>query len=146
MSKQNRLLIISLAVFFSIVVSNPGFARGILGHQPGDRSPEDNEGWLKTGVEQLQMAIVEANEKNGEKAVEHGKAAGAAMKEISSEGWDGKRQRSVRFIRDANKAAKEGKFEDASLNYREALKQLDGLQYGNMNFTHESFMGIGDGK
>jgi Small metal-binding protein len=146
MSKQNRLLIILLAGFLSIVVSNPGLARGILGHQPGDRSPEDNVGWLQEGVQQIQMAIVEADEKNGEKSVEHGKAALAAMKEISSEGWDGKRQRSVRSIRHGIKAAKQGKFEDAAANYRDALKTLDGLEYGNMNFTHESFLGIGDGK
>lgn len=146
MTKQKRLLIISLAGFLTVIASNPGFARGILGHQPGDRSPEDNVGWLREGVQQIQMAIVKANEKNGEEAIAHGKAAQAAMKEISSEGWDGKRQRSVRFIRDGNKAAKEGKFEDASVSYQEALKTLDGLEYGNMNFTHESFLGIGDGK
>lgn len=146
MSKQSMLAIISLAVFIAIVVPDPASARGILGHQAGDRSPEDNESWLRTGVQQIQMAITEADEGNGEKSVEHGKAAMAAMKEINSEGWDGKRQRSVRSIRDAIKAAKEGQLEEASLSYREALEKLGDLEYGNMNFTHESFLGIGDRK
>lgn len=146
MSKQHLLLAVWLVGVFSIFVSNFAVARGILGPQPGDRSPEENVNWLKTAVEHVNLAIKEANEGNGEKSVEHAKAGLAAMKEISSEGWDGKRERSVRAIRHGISAAKKGKLEKASLEFQDALKTLDGLKYGDMNFTHESFLGIGDGK
>jgi hypothetical protein len=70
----------------------------------------------------------------------------AAIKEISSEGWDGKRQRSVRALRSGISAAKKGEMEKAALEFQDALNKLGDLKYGDMNFTHESFMGIGDGK
>ncbi|MGH8549342.1 MAG: hypothetical protein ACRERU_12240 [Methylococcales bacterium] len=146
MSKQHLLLVVWLVGVFSIFVSNLAVARGILGPQPGDRSPEENVNWLKSGVEQIQLAVQEANAGNGETSVEHAKAAMTAIKEISSEGWDGKRQRSVRALRHGISAAKKGNLEEASLEYQDALKTLGDLKYGDMNFTHESFMGIGDGK
>ncbi|MCI0653809.1 MAG: hypothetical protein L0Y38_02725 [Methylococcaceae bacterium] len=146
MSKQSLLLVVSLVGVLGIFAPDIAFARGILGHQAGDRSPEENENWLKTSVEHLQQAIKEADAGNGELSVENGKAAMAAIKEISSEGWDGMRQRSVRSMRAGISAAKKGNLEKASLDFQDALKRLDDLKYGDMNFTHESFMGIGDGK
>ena len=135
---------IALAGLLAILLVNPAFGRGILGPQPGDRSPEDNERWLQTGIDEMKLAIQEADAGNGESAVEHGKLGMAAMKEISSEGWDGKRQRSA--MRYGISAARKGDLEKASLNFQEALSKLEGLKYGDMNFTHESFLGIGDGK
>ncbi|MGH8557932.1 MAG: hypothetical protein ACRESZ_10820 [Methylococcales bacterium] len=146
MNKRSIFLAISIVGVFSILVSNPAVARGIMGFQAGDRTPEENEHWLKTAVEHLQVAIKEANQGNGELSVENGKASMAAIKEISSEGWDGMRQRSVRFMRTGISAAKKGNLEKASLDFQEALKKLEDLKYGDMNFTHESFMGIGDHK
>ncbi len=146
MSKKNILLAIWLVGILSIFVSNFALARGILGDQPGDRSPEENERWLKTAVEHLQLAIKEANQGHGELSVENGKASMAAIKEISSEGWDGMRQRSVRFMRSGISAAKKGNLEKASLDFQEALNKLGDLKYGDMNFTHESFLGIGSHK
>jgi Small metal-binding protein len=137
---------VSLVGVISFLISDSAFSRGILGPQPGDRSPEQNERWLQTGVEEIQMAIQQVNEGNGDLSIEHAKAAMAAMKEISSEGWDGKRQRSVRALRYGISAARKGNLEKASLQYQDALKRLDDLKYGDMNFTHESFLGIGDGK
>lgn len=139
-------MMIAFAGLLAILSINPAFGRGILGPQPGDRSPEDNERWLQTGIDQIKLAIREANDGNAESTVEHGKNGMAAMKEISSEGWDGKRQRSVRAMRHGISAARKGELEKASLKFQEALSMLDGLKYGDMNFTHESFLGIGDGK
>ncbi|MGR9108242.1 MAG: hypothetical protein ACU843_15080 [Gammaproteobacteria bacterium] len=146
MTKQHLLLAVSLVGCLSIFTSDFVFARGILGDQPGDRSPEQNVQWLETGVDEIRLAIQEADQGNGEASVDHAKASMTAIKEISSEGWDGKRQRSVRALRYGISAAKKGDLAKASLQFQEALTHLDGLKYGDMNFTHEPFMGIGSHK
>lgn len=146
MSKRSLLLVVCLMGFLSSFVSDFALARGILGPQPGDRSPEENEHWLKTAVEHLQMGIKEANQGNAELSVENGKASMAALKEISSEGWDGTRERSVKSMRAGISAAKKGNLEKASLDFQDALEKLGDLKYGDMNFTHETFLGIGDHK
>ena len=144
MAKRRVLLAVLLAAFFSFFVTNSALAAGILGFQTGDRSPEDNDAWLLKGVTQIQMAIKEADEGNGEKSVEHGAAGLAAMKEINSEGWAGTLERSVKSIRHGVSAAKKGNLEKASLDYQIGLEKLGNLKFGDMNFTHESFLGIGD--
>ncbi|MGH8474760.1 MAG: hypothetical protein ACRERV_15335 [Methylococcales bacterium] len=143
MGKTNILFAIWLVGVFCIVGSDWVFARGIMGYQPGDRSPEENEQWLKVSMEQLQAAIQSANEGNRESAIESGKASMTAIKEISSEGWDGMRQRSVRFMRQGISAAKKGDLDKAAQDFQDALNKLGDLEYGDMNFTHESFLGIG---
>lgn len=146
MIKLSFLSVVLLAGILTVCGSDAAFARGILGAQAGDRSPAENEKWLKTAVEHLQMAVKEADAGNGKTSMEHGRAGMAAIKEISSEGWDGKRQRSVRSMRFGISAARKGDLEKASVEFQNALKLLGDLKYGDMNFTHESFLGIGDGK
>jgi len=144
MAKQRVLSAVTLAGVLSFFVTNSALAAGILGFQIGDRSPKENDAWLVKGVEHIQIAIKEANDGRGDKSVEHGEAGLAAMKEINSEGWAGKLERSVKSIRHGVSAAKKGNLEKASLNYQNGLKKLGKLKYGDMNFTHESFLGIGD--
>ncbi len=148
MTKQRTLLAISLTGIFSLFVvhANVALAAGILGFQPGDRSPENNELWLKKGVEQIQFAIKEAKEGNSEKSMEYGQAGLNAMKEINSEGWAPKLERSFKGIRHGIWAAKKGELEKASLKYQDALERIENLKFGDMIFSHETFMGIGDHK
>lgn len=143
MTKQGTLFAVGLVGISSMLLFEQALAAGILGFQPGDRSEKENASWLKKGIENIQMAIKEVEEGDVEKSVGHGKAAMAALKEIGSEGWDGRRQRSIRSVRFGVSAAKEGNLEKASSDYREALKKLADLKYGDLNFTHESFLGIG---
>lgn len=144
MTKQRILLAISFVGFFSLFVANIALAKGIMGFQPGDRSPDDNSSWLKKGVELIQMANKAAKEGNGEESAKHGQASLQALKEINSEGWAPRLEKSYPAIRSGISAAKKGELEKASLGYQTALKKLEGLEYGELNWTHESFLGIGD--
>ncbi len=146
MTKQRTLLAILLVGVFSLFVTNFALAAGIMGPQAGDRTPEDNDGWLKKVVELIRMANKEAKAGNGEKSMEHGKVGMELMKEINSEGWAPTIERSAISVRYGIRAAKKGKLEKASLEYEDALKKLEALKYGDLNWTHDSFLGIGDRK
>ena len=146
MKKHRTLLAILLIGGFGFFGANFALAAGIMGPQAGDRSPKDNDGWLKKVVVHIRMANKEAKEGNGEKSVEHGKVGMALMKEINSEGWAPTMERSATSIRYGIRAAKKGKLEKASLEYEDALKNLEALKYGDLNWTHDSFLGIGDRK
>lgn len=141
---KRTLLAISLVGFFSLFIANIALAKGIMGFQPGDRSPEENSDWLEKAVELIRKADKDAKEGNGEESAKHGRAAFVALKEINSEGWAAKLEKSYPSIRKGIRAAKKGELEKASLDYQTALKKLEGLKYGDMNFTHESIFGIGD--
>ena len=144
MNKRHPLLVVSLVWIFILSCATPVLAKGIMGFQMGDRSPEENDTWLKKGVEHIKAAISEAEQGNSDNSVKYGEAGLAAMKEINSEGWAAKLERSVKSIRHGIRAAKKGNLEKASLKYQNALKKLGVLKFGDMNFTHESFLGIGD--
>lgn len=143
---EHPWLAVSCIVLLSFFISEVGFARGILGDQPGDRSPEQNVHWLKSGIQEIRLAIQDAEAGNLDTSIDHAKNGMGAIKEISSEGWDGKRQRSVHALRIGISAARKGEGDKACQEYNKAFDILDGLKYGDMNFTHESFLGIGDGK
>lgn len=144
MTKQRTLLAITLVGFLNLFVVNLALAAGILGYQLGDRSPDENNSWLKKAVGDIQMALKEIKAGNGEKSVKHGEASLENLTEINSEGWAAKLERGATSIRYGIRAAKKGNLEKASLEYQDALKKLGSLQYGDLNWTHESFLGIGD--
>ncbi|GEM_PF-1088481 len=144
MTRRQTLVAIATAVLFSFSIANLALAKGIMGPQQGDRSPEENEVWLKKGVDHINGAIKDANEGNQDGSVEQGEAAMAAMKEINSEGWAATLERTAGSIRRGVMAAKKGKLEKAATYYETALEKLGKPKFGDMNFTHESFMGIGD--
>ncbi len=146
MNKRYVLLAVFLMGFFSFFAANVALAAGIMGPQAGDRTPEENDKWLKEVVAHIHMANKEAKEGHGEKSAEHGKVGMAVMKEINSEGWAPTLERSATSIRYGMRAAKKGKLEKASLEYEDALKKLEALKYGDLNWTHDSFLGIGDRK
>ena len=146
MTKQRRLLAILLVGSFCFFAANFALAAGIMGPQAGDRSPEDNDSWLKKVVEHIRMANKEAEEGNGIKSAEHGTIGMQVMKEINSEGWAPTLERSATSIRYGIRAAKKGKLKKASLEYQDALKKLVKLKYGDLNWTHDSLFGIGDRK
>jgi hypothetical protein len=143
MTVRGTLFVVLLAGVFSLCFAAPTLAAGILGFQPGDRSAGENDARLKEAIETLRLGIKEADKGDATKSVEHGKVVYAALKEIGSEGWDGRRQRSLRSIRLGIRAAKKGNTEETSSAYQYALKQLDGLKYGDMNCTHEPMFGLG---
>ena len=115
-----------------------------MGPQQGDRSPEQNDDWLKKGVEHINAAIEKSNHGDQEQSIKQGEQALAAMKEINSEGWAATLERTVGSIRRGIRAAKKGQLEKAATLYETALEKLGTPKFGDMNFTHESFMGIGD--
>ncbi len=144
MSKQHTIFIVLLVGVVSLLPFDYAFSAGILGFQPGDRSEAENDHWLKKSIGSIQSAIKEVEQGNAKESIKHGKTATASLKEIGSEGWAGRKQRALRLIRLGNTAAKKGEMEKATLKYQEAIAKLEGLKYGDLNFTHDAFLGIGD--
>ncbi len=137
----NLILMICLIIMLSV---NTSFARGILGDDIGDRSSFDNTKWLKYGIEQLHQAIKSANAGDQSMSLKYGKESISALKEIASEGWAPKIGKSFKKLRHGISASKKGDLEKASVNYQLALKKVESLKFGDLNWTHDSFMGIGD--
>jgi hypothetical protein len=144
MNIKNNLAIFVLTITLSILLVNNSYARGILGPDDGDRSSSDNEKWLKNGIERLKLAIKAANGGDQPMSLKHGKDSMLALKEIASEGWAPKIGKSFKTLRHGINASKKGDLEKASMNYQLALKRVESLKFGDLNWTHDSFMGIGD--
>ena len=144
MTRSQTLVVIATTVLFGFSIANLALAKGIMGPQQGDRSPEENKVWLKKGIDYINGAIKDANDGNQEGSIEQGEEAMAAMKEINSEGWAATLERTAGSIRRGIRAAKKGQLEKAAMLYETALEKLGKPKFGDMNFTHESFMGIGD--
>jgi hypothetical protein len=146
MKIKRRLVIIALTTVMSVLLVNNPYARGILGHDGGDRSSEENEKWLKNGIEQLHLAIKAANNGDQSMSLKHGKDTMLAMKEIASEGWAPKLESCFKRLRYGIRASDKGDLEKASMNYQLALKKVESLKFGDLIWTHDSFLGIGDHK
>ena len=146
MTIKYRLVIVVMAILVGFTMANLSYAKGIMGPQQGDRSPEENDDWLKKGVEHINAAIEQSNHGDQEQSIKQGEQALAAMKEINSEGWAATLERTVGSVRRGIRAAKKGQLEKAATLYETALEKLGKPKFGDMNFTHESFMGIGDGR
>ena len=144
MIKKHVLLAILLAGLANLFVTNLASAAGILGFQPGDRSKEENAMWMEKGKDHIQTAIKELKEGNNEQSIKNGYAGMADLREINSEGLGAKRGRVIRHIRGGISDTKKGQLEKASLHYQEALVKIEDLKKGGLNFTHDSFLGIGD--
>lgn len=132
MIKKRNVLAIMLAGLFGLFAAN--FASAELLN-----TPEENAEWLGKGVKHTEMAIAEAKQSNGDKSVQHGEEAQAALKEINSEGWAAMLGRGRTSIRYGIKAAKKGEFDKAVKEYEDAIAKLKTLKAGDMGFTHDSF-------
>ncbi|MEE9411808.1 MAG: hypothetical protein V3V22_02025 [Methylococcales bacterium] len=144
MNKKRNRVILVLSIILSVLLVNNLYARGILGTDLGDRSSDDNEKWLKNGVKHLQLAIKAAIDKDQSMSLKHGKESMLALKEIASEGWAPKLEKAFKKVRYGIRASQKGDLEKASMNYQLALKKVESLKFGDLIWTHESFMGIGD--
>ena len=144
MTKRRISLNILLFGFLSFFVVNLSFAAGILGFQPGDRSPTENSNNLKKAVGFVELAIKEVKKGNGKISAEHAQAALDIMREINSEGWAPTLEMSGSSIRRGLRAATKGKLEFATSQYQRGIDKMGKLKFGDMNWTHEAFLGIGD--
>ncbi len=140
------LIIIAFATNLSVLLVNNSYARGILGSDGGDRSSDDNTKWLKSGIEHLREAIKAAIDEDQSMSLKHGKETMSALKEIASEGWAPKLEKSFKRLRYGITASQKGDLEKASVNYQLALKRVESLKFGDLIWTHDSFLGIGDHK
>ncbi len=146
MNIKRSLVIITLSSILSVLVVNNSYARGILGTDQGDRSSNDNEKWLKNGIEHLRLAIKAAIDEDQSMSLKRGKETMSAFKEIASEGWAPKLEKTFKRLRYGITASQKGDLEKASMNYQLALKRVESLKFGDLIWTHDSFLGIGDHK
>lgn len=144
MIRNNKTPAVLICIMLCVLFFSTAHARGILGPDPGDRSANQNTKSLKSGIEHLQLAIKAANGGDQENSIKHGKESILSMKEISSEGWAPKLEKSFYKLRGGINASKKGDLEKASQSYQLALSKVESLEFGDLIWTHEAFMGIGD--
>ncbi|MCH9697365.1 MAG: hypothetical protein K0U68_04600 [Gammaproteobacteria bacterium] len=144
MIRKRGLPIILTSITLCLLLLSTAHARGILGPDPGDRSSDQNTKWLKSGIDHLHQAIKAADGGDQENSLKHGKESILSMKEIASEGWAPKLEKSFSKLRSGINASKKGDLAKASENYQLALKRVESLKFGDLIWTHEAFLGIGD--
>lgn len=129
---NKKFSLVLLTGFFSLFAINFVSAEML-------NTPEENASYLKKGIQHVESALELAKNNDGDKSLEHAEAALQEMKEINSEGWAPKLERSFTSIRYGSRAAQKGQFDQAVKEYEDALKKLKKIKVGDMTYSHDSF-------